>query len=63
MLWQKPILKDKKIFGIKKIGSEIQYLQAQTQMVSAQKGVAQMKAQLAKTLIKAPFQELLMKFL
>jgi RND family efflux transporter MFP subunit len=39
----------------KKIGSEIQYLQAQTQMVSAQKGVAQIKAQLAKTVIRAPF--------
>lgn len=39
----------------KKIGSEIQFLQAQTQMISAQKAVAQMKAQLAKTLIKAPF--------
>jgi membrane fusion protein, multidrug efflux system len=39
----------------KKIGSEIQYLQAQTQMVSAQKGVAQMKSQLAKTIIRAPF--------
>jgi len=39
----------------KKIGSEIQFLQAQTQMVSAQKGVAQMKAQLAKTVIRAPF--------
>jgi membrane fusion protein, multidrug efflux system len=38
-----------------KIGSEIQFLQAQTQMVSAQKGVLQLKAQLAKTLIKAPF--------
>lgn len=38
-----------------KIGSEIQYLQAQTQMVSAQRGVAQVKAQLAKTIIKAPF--------
>jgi membrane fusion protein (multidrug efflux system) len=38
-----------------KIGSEIQYLQAQTQMISAQRGVAQVKAQLAKTLIKAPF--------
>jgi len=38
-----------------KIGSEIQYLQAQTQMVSAQRGVAQIKAQLAKTVIKAPF--------
>jgi RND family efflux transporter MFP subunit len=38
-----------------KIGSEIQYLQAQTQMISAQRGVAQIKAQLAKTLIKAPF--------
>lgn len=39
----------------KKIGSEIQYLQAQTQMVSAQKQVAQIKAQLAKTVIRAPF--------
>lgn len=39
----------------KKIGSEIQFLQAQTQMVAAQKGVAQMKAQLAKTIIRAPF--------
>lgn len=38
-----------------KIGSEIQYLQAQTQMISAQRGVAQIKAQLAKTIIKAPF--------
>lgn len=39
----------------KKIGSEIQYLQAQTQMVSAQKQVAQIRAQLAKTVIRAPF--------
>jgi len=39
----------------KKIGSEIQYLQAQTQMISAQKMVAQMKSQVAKTLIRAPF--------
>jgi len=39
----------------KKIGSEIQYLQAQTQMISAQKGVAQIRAQLAKTVIRAPF--------
>jgi len=39
----------------KKIGSEIQFLQAQTQMISAQKGVAQIKAQLAKTVVKAPF--------
>ncbi|WP_281227099.1 efflux RND transporter periplasmic adaptor subunit [Flavobacterium aquiphilum] len=38
-----------------KIGSEIQYLQAQTQMVSAQKAVAQIKAQIAKTVIRAPF--------
>jgi membrane fusion protein, multidrug efflux system len=38
-----------------KIGSEIQFLQAQTQMISAQRGVAQIKAQLAKTIIKAPF--------
>ncbi len=39
----------------KKIGSEIQFLQAQTLMVSAQKSVAQMKAQLSKTVIRAPF--------
>lgn len=38
-----------------KIGSEIQFLNAQTQMISAQKAVAQLKAQLAKTVIKAPF--------
>lgn len=38
-----------------KIGSEIQYLQAQTQMVSAQKMVNQMRAQVAKTVIRAPF--------
>lgn len=38
-----------------KIGSEIQYLQAQTQMISAQKSVAQMRAQVAKTIIRAPF--------
>ncbi len=38
-----------------KIGSEIQYLQAQTQMISAQKQVSQMRAQLSKTLIRAPF--------
>lgn len=37
-----------------KIGSEIQYLQAQTNMVSQQKAVAQIKAQLAKTVIVAP---------
>lgn len=38
-----------------KIGSEIQYLQAQTSMVSQQKAVSQMKAQMAKTRIIAPF--------
>ncbi|MEN9324038.1 MAG: hypothetical protein RIT03_1228 [Bacteroidota bacterium] len=38
-----------------KIGSEIQFLNAQTQMVSAQKAVAQIKAQIAKTVIRAPF--------
>lgn len=38
-----------------KIGSEIQYLQARTQMLSAQKAVAQMKAQIAKTVVRAPF--------
>jgi RND family efflux transporter MFP subunit len=39
----------------KKIGSEIQFLQAQTQMISAQKAVGQMRSQLAKTVIRAPF--------
>ncbi len=39
----------------KKIGSEIQFLQAQTQMVSAQKTVSQLQAQLSKTVIRAPF--------
>lgn len=38
-----------------KIGSEIQFLQAQTQMISLQKQVAQVRAQLAKTIIRAPF--------
>ena len=39
----------------KKIGSEIQYLQAQAQMISAQKVVSQIKAQLSKTVIRSPF--------
>lgn len=38
-----------------KIGSEIQYLQAQTQMTSLQKSLGQMRAQIAKTVIRAPF--------
>lgn len=38
-----------------KIGSEIQFLNAQTQMIGAQKAVAQMRAQLSKTIIRAPF--------
>lgn len=38
-----------------KIGSEIQYLQAKTSMESQEKIVNQIKSQLAKTLIKAPF--------
>ena len=38
-----------------KIGSEIQFLQAQTQMIGLQKSVLQMKAQLSKTTIRAPF--------
>lgn len=38
-----------------KIGSEIQYLQAQTNMISQQKAVSQINAQLAKTKIIAPF--------
>jgi RND family efflux transporter MFP subunit len=39
----------------KKIGSEIQYLQAKTNYESQMKSVAQMRAQLAKTVVKAPF--------
>ncbi|MFK7077476.1 efflux RND transporter periplasmic adaptor subunit [Flavobacterium oreochromis] len=38
-----------------KIGSEIQYLQAQTQMISLSKSINQIKAQIAKTIIRAPF--------
>jgi membrane fusion protein, multidrug efflux system len=38
-----------------KIGSEIQYLQAKTNYNSQLKVVAQMKAQLAKTVVRAPF--------
>lgn len=38
-----------------KIGSEIQYLQAKTSYNAQLKAVAQMKAQLAKTVIRAPF--------
>ncbi len=38
-----------------KIGSEIQYLQAKTTMESQQKAVSQIKAQLAKTVVTAPF--------
>ena len=38
-----------------KIGSEIQYLQAKTNYNAQLKAVAQMKSQLAKTVIKAPF--------
>ena len=38
-----------------KIGSEIQYLQAQTQYKSLQKSVAQMEDQVAKTQLTAPF--------
>jgi len=37
-----------------KIGSEIQYLQAQTNMISQQKAVSQLRAQLARTTITAP---------
>jgi len=48
-------LKDKKNLWNQKIGSEIQYLQAQTQMLSLQRSVAQAKAMLAKTEIRAPF--------
>jgi membrane fusion protein (multidrug efflux system) len=38
-----------------KIGSEIQYLQAKTNYEAQLKAVAQMKAQLAKTIVRAPF--------
>lgn len=38
-----------------KIGSEIQFLQAKTNMESQQETVAQLRAQLAKTIIRAPF--------
>ena len=38
-----------------KIGSEIQFLQAQTQMISLSKSVAQAKQGLSKTVIRAPF--------
>jgi RND family efflux transporter MFP subunit len=38
-----------------KIGSEIQYLQAKTSMESQQKMVAQIKSQLNKTVVTAPF--------
>ncbi len=38
-----------------KIGSEIQYLQAQTQMLSLHRSVSQAKAMLSKTEIRAPF--------
>jgi len=37
------------------IGSEIQYLQAETSYESAEKAVNQMKSQLAKTAVRAPF--------
>lgn len=39
----------------KKIGSEIQYLQAKTNYEAQMKAVAQMRAQVAKTVVKAPF--------
>ncbi len=38
-----------------KIGSEIQFLQAKTTMEAQQKAVSQAKAQLAKTVVRAPF--------
>ncbi|MDP5096204.1 MAG: efflux RND transporter periplasmic adaptor subunit [Flavobacterium sp.] len=38
-----------------KIGSEIQFLQAKTNYEAQMKAVAQMKAQVAKTIVKAPF--------
>ncbi|MGK4566805.1 efflux RND transporter periplasmic adaptor subunit [Flavobacterium sp. 3HN19-14] len=53
-LWQKRLSNAKKDYANQKIGSEIQYLQAQTNMVSQQKAVSQLKAQLAKTVVTAP---------
>ena len=38
-----------------KIGSEIQYLQAKSSYEAQQKAVSQLKSQLAKTIVKAPF--------
>ncbi|WP_130733334.1 efflux RND transporter periplasmic adaptor subunit [Flavobacterium sp. J27] len=38
-----------------KIGSEIQYLQAKTSYEAQMKAVSQMKAQIAKTVVRAPF--------
>ncbi|QYJ69262.1 efflux RND transporter periplasmic adaptor subunit [Flavobacterium litorale] len=38
-----------------KIGSEIQYLEAETNLASQQKVVAQLQSQLAKTTVRAPF--------
>ena len=51
----KTTFKRQKNLWNQKIGSEIQYLQAQTQMLSLQRSVAQAKAMLAKTVIRAPF--------
>jgi membrane fusion protein, multidrug efflux system len=39
----------------KKIGSEIQFLQAQTQMQTAAKAVALVREQISKTVVRAPF--------
>ncbi|WP_121666857.1 efflux RND transporter periplasmic adaptor subunit [Mesonia aquimarina] len=39
----------------KKIGSEIQYLESKTNFEAQQKAVDQLRAQLAKTIVKAPF--------
>jgi membrane fusion protein (multidrug efflux system) len=48
-------LKDKKIFGIKKLVLKFNSSSTNSNDFSAQKAVAQMKAQLAKTVIRAPF--------
>jgi hypothetical protein len=45
----------KRIFGFKKIGSEIQYLQTKSNYEAQIKAVLQLKQQMAKTVIKAPF--------
>ena len=49
------LLESRKNLWDKKIGSEIQFLQAKTNYEAQMKAVAQMRAQLGKTIVKAPF--------